>query len=207
MRLNQLTFTVLAVAICQVSALLPRSTLENVFSRQATSCDTACAPFQASVNSCTGKGCLCTSAVASSLQTCVDCAVQADPSAATISAADDLVNTFATTCAGFGLTPVTVPSGDGATGTTAGLPTTQVPPISSTSVDTSAPIPTSLSQIIVRPTPSSTVGGAGTATSPSPSSTASSGGNLPGLNGAASKASGTGVVIIVGALVGMVLAL
>jgi len=159
-----------------------RRSLEIILPRQTTSgpCDSICAPFQATLNTCTTTSCLCTVAVADDLQLCVDCAVQVDPSVSVVSDAQSLIDSFTTGCATVaGLPSVTIPTGT-AVGTlnTSPVPVSTPPgvvPSTSTAiiVPLTTVLSTTISQIVIGP--SSTT---------NPASTASIGG-LP-LKGSAS---------------------
>ncbi|KJA16782.1 hypothetical protein HYPSUDRAFT_47052 [Hypholoma sublateritium FD-334 SS-4] len=100
-------FLIVALSVLRVDALVPRRPLSplNVFAlRQATDCTTECSAFDDFVTTCTGSAssttCLCTSQVASTLQSCVTCSVNESPTPGVISTAEDLVNSYLSVCSG-----------------------------------------------------------------------------------------------------------
>ncbi|KDR71630.1 hypothetical protein GALMADRAFT_159439 [Galerina marginata CBS 339.88] len=107
---NQCTTLLLAsiVFASQVAAIVPRSPFAHILVPRQSSCDSACATFSNALDACTTKGCLCVPSVASGLQSCVNCATSGNPTADIIATAQQLVDTFQSTCSGFGLAPVTV---------------------------------------------------------------------------------------------------
>ncbi|KDR71627.1 hypothetical protein GALMADRAFT_229586 [Galerina marginata CBS 339.88] len=178
--LSSVALTTLHVSALQV---LKRDIFETLLPRQTTAgpCDATCVPFQTSLNTCTTAACVCTNAVASTLQACVNCAVTASPTSAVISSAQTLVSAYENGCASFPIQTVTVPGGASATG--APKPTSTGPLATTISNDIPFPPVSSFSQVIIGPSTGST-------TSPStssPSSSSPSGNSVPGLVSAARK--------------------
>jgi hypothetical protein len=207
MRFNLFIAIVLAtVAVSQATVLLPRSPYHQFLKvRQGDACDTACAVFSAALDRCTTAACLCVSSIQVGLQSCVDCALTGTPSADTITAARDLVDTFQEVCDGFGLTPVT-------------LSTTPAGPTTTRPVVTPPTTPTTRATVVVTPpgvvtsTPAATVTNVNTLSQtvvrPPSTTDTTTGTGIPGLTGSGAGISlhqvghgfGLGIALFLGTL-------
>jgi len=199
MRFTNVFLSSLALVAMDVSALgiAKRSSLAALLPRQ-TSCDSICAPFQDTLSSCQTTACVCTAAVANSLQVCINCSVAASPTAAVIDAAQGLVDTYDETCTGITIPTVTVAGSSSASSISVSVPsqsTTAVGSSPSITISTQIPFPSTISQIVVRPST--------TSTSPGTSSTGTTPGGL--VNAASRDGAAKAVVIAIGAALGMVL--
>ncbi|KAF9530795.1 hypothetical protein CPB83DRAFT_882018 [Crepidotus variabilis] len=105
----KLVFAFSAV-VPQVTAVVARAPYTHLLAPRQSSCTSACATFQNAANTCTTLACLCNSQVASGLQSCINCAVAANPSSDTISTAQQLASTYAGSCAGYSIPRITVPN-------------------------------------------------------------------------------------------------
>ncbi|KAF8151508.1 hypothetical protein B0H34DRAFT_727958 [Crassisporium funariophilum] len=185
----------LVASTSQVLALVPRSPLALLIPRQST-CETTCADFSQTVSTCTTVGCLCTDAVAASLQACINCAIATSPTATVIDTATNLANTFQTTCSGLGVDAINIPisaSGSGSSLTSVGNTPTTTRSFTAT-----------ISQSVIRPPPTESLDNS------NPLGTADSGlsGSLPGLTGGAPSigrgGAGQGVALLLGVALGIV---
>jgi len=183
--------------------LVARSSLEILASRQVTGvCASACADFSNTVDTCTTKACLCTTAVANSLQSCINCAVTNSPTDSVISAAQSLIDTYKSTCAGVINPTLTLPAGTPSPATTTRLTTSRITtPTSTTSrVVVTVTSPTGLTQTVIGPTT------AADTTTPSPTST----GGIPNVitpNSSSKNSIQKAFVVSIGAMIGAALVL
>ncbi|KAF8809474.1 hypothetical protein BYT27DRAFT_6520267 [Phlegmacium glaucopus] len=178
-----------------------RSSLEVILPRQTTSgpCTSICQPVQTTVMNCATADCLCTTAVFESLQTCINCAVSADPSVTVVSAAQSLIDSFASTCATVtGLPSVTI------SGTS--TPSASTRPLTSTPGAPTQPltVPTTIVQTTIRP---SSISSATSSSSVSNAGSSSAGGLTLPTGNASSRGVAlhwTGALLgLAGALLGM----
>ncbi|KAF8874247.1 hypothetical protein CPB84DRAFT_581475 [Gymnopilus junonius] len=165
---------------------MKRSTIEVLLPRQVTtsSCSATCTPFQSALNSCTTTACFCTTAIANSLQQCVNCALEGNTDATMLNAAEQLVSDFELVCGTFPIPSVTINTASGPSSTplsatntashSGSLPSTSLTTsdlATSTVMTPDVPftLPTTIQQITIGPSGNS--GASTTATSPSTSST------------------------------------
>jgi len=118
-------------------AVKARRSFDIILARQTTPsgpCAPVCDSVQSSVQGCSTISCLCTVAIDTEIQACIDCAVAADPSPSIISTAETLIQDFEGACSSVpGLPPLTI--------NTAGAPqSTPIPtPPSTTPVPVTTP--------------------------------------------------------------------
>ncbi|KAF8196953.1 hypothetical protein BJ912DRAFT_954255 [Pholiota molesta] len=115
MQLIAVILTGLVLAASQVASAIVerRSALGVLLARQATTtnvCATTCASFEAPLESCTTVACFCTGAVAESLQECINCALNADPTATAITDARTVLDEYDAICLGVNLPTITIPN-------------------------------------------------------------------------------------------------
>ncbi|KAF8196955.1 hypothetical protein BJ912DRAFT_1039898 [Pholiota molesta] len=84
-------FSAFKESLNQMSGLVPRQF-------QGTVCDQQCSVFENAVNTCTTTSCICSSSAEAGLQSCINCAVDAAPTASVISSAQKLINTYEQAC-------------------------------------------------------------------------------------------------------------
>ncbi|KAF8151514.1 hypothetical protein B0H34DRAFT_132054 [Crassisporium funariophilum] len=214
---NSLALLTALLSARGVIALVPRSPFSHLIVPRQSTCDSDCATFDSALSSCTTTGCLCVPAVSAGLQQCINCFLSGNPSQDIINTAQQLANTFADTCAGFGLAPVTVsanptppvvqPPITPPVVTPPAVTPRPAPPVVTPPVVTPPPV-TQTPRTVDGPTVSQTVVRPVTTISTNPNS---AGTGLPGLNGALSKnaLSAHGGLLLVGGVAGvwMVLAL
>jgi len=160
-----LTSTTLGLHHLVVTA---RRSLDVFLARQLDpgQCASLCNSIATTVTSCTTPACLCTTAIAVSVQDCVNCAVENDPTIGEVSSAQSVIDTFENLCSTVaGIPSVTINTTPG-TSQGSGTPTAIVP------LTASVPI----SQIVIGPSSTTTIPAVQAASSLSSTSTASIGG-------------------------------
>ncbi|TFK22519.1 hypothetical protein FA15DRAFT_757919 [Coprinopsis marcescibilis] len=118
-----LVIALAAIVVSQVqgSVVQARSPLHQLFARQTAVCVTECSTFTNALDVCRTTSCLCTRAVAVSLNTCVNCFYTVSPTPQTLTTTGELIDEFENTCAAFDIPTVSV------TVTTAPRPTSSPP--------------------------------------------------------------------------------
>jgi len=153
-----------------------RRSLDTFLARQLDTgeCDSVCSTIESTLTSCNTTGCLCTVAIAASLQVCINCAVGDDPTVAIVSSAQMIIDTFEGVCSTVvGVPSVTINTNPGtATQTTVIAPSTTIVPV------------TTVSQVVIGP--SSTTSASSTQASSSVGSTSTAIEGLPLRSNAAS---------------------
>jgi len=143
-----------------------RRSLDIILARQlnAGQCASLCTSVSTTVQSCTTPDCLCTTAIAVSVQDCINCAIGNDPSIGEVSSAQSIVDSFESLCSSVaGIPSVTINTNPG---TSQSTPTAIVP------LTTSVPV----SQIVIGPSSTTTIPITQAASSLGSTSTASVGG-------------------------------
>ncbi|RXW14593.1 hypothetical protein EST38_g11258 [Candolleomyces aberdarensis] len=217
MRYSSLTLLTVCVVASQVagSVIEARSSLEFIFKRQLTDqgvCTTECSTFQNALDVCTTAGCMCTRAVAISLNSCVNCYYQNTPSSGVLDAANELIGSYGTACDGVaGLPPASVTTRGGggglptATTTSATTSTTPRVTVPDTTIGPNTTVEPPTSRTTIRPPTTTADGAETTVTAPNSSNSGNSGnsgGGLPGLSGSGAQSLSAGVypVVVVVAL-------
>lgn len=189
------TSQVFATSVLQVRSF------ENLLSRQGPC--TICETLADTVTACTTVQCVCNSNIAAEVQACITCGVTNNPTPSGITAAQNLIDAYQTTCASVpGLPSPTIP-GTTATSTSpaSSSPATVVaPPTTITSVNkptvvTTFATPTKIVQTTVSSDTTTSIGLPGTSSVPSGITT----------NGAGKRRQAG--LFVIGAMVGAVLAL
>ncbi|PFH53614.1 hypothetical protein AMATHDRAFT_1256 [Amanita thiersii Skay4041] len=73
-----------------------------------TQCQSICRPAISAINTCTTASCICTTAVADSLEGCINCTVNVLPDPDVISSGQQVLDTYGTTCPGIHSLSLTV---------------------------------------------------------------------------------------------------
>lgn len=160
-----------------------RGSLDLILARQnLDQCASICSSIGSTVTNCTTTDCLCTTANADGIQTCINCSILLDPSVSVVSSLQSIIDGFDISCASVtGIPSLTINTN---TPTSTGTPTVIVQ-------STVIIPPTTIPQIVIGPS-SATTSAPNTnpitqaASSVGSTSTASIVG-LPSINGASSN--------------------
>ncbi|EAU83572.1 hypothetical protein CC1G_07945 [Coprinopsis cinerea okayama7 len=219
MRLTAVTLAAVTLVAtrAQAAVIEARAPFKHLFPRQSSICTTECSTFNNALDVCTTTSCLCTRAVAISLDRCVNCYWENGPTQAVLNAANDLIDSFDEACAAFDYPPISVTTGSTGptsrpsfpstssdlpvTSSSSDLPVTLPPPSSSRSIpnvlptdDDDLPEPTQTrvtNQVTIRPSETAGVPGIDSGDDNS---------DVPDILGAAVATSAQPVVIVLAAL-------
>jgi len=118
-----ITVVSLLFVASEAAALTLAGSIEGLAKRQSASgidpsdfpsaCQSGCTSVLNTIEACTDVSCVCTSSNLNSIQSCINCIVNTDPSATLQSAGQSVLNTYNSECAGQGVGSLTLGSATG----------------------------------------------------------------------------------------------